>query len=542
MTTKAKKNGIFWIRLAVSVILGVLLLINLLTVLFSELGMRRSLDWMPGAFITIESGSMEPELHKGDLAFVWRTSYQKLEIGDIVTIFSDGEYITHGIIRVDRENGRIVTKGLQNNVEGAPVGEQGYCAKMLFAIPGGAKYYEKLSEPAVTVLLLLLVAMAFFGVPVFSRIYNMFRKNHEKARRIGTVRVLGSLFVASVIFVTPLMTSAKYFVEINGLAMPSAGAVYFTSNFLSPETNDYRIQGWDGNSYIIELDIRNYSNDLLFNGEDVDVPYTLSPEIISEEGYRTDYTCEILMPDGKEYRPLVNPEPETDPGTDPETPGEDPETPIPDEYDAIQGDNRPRKSYYQINGNATGGKVQSFKVKIESPHDAATGEIVPMSPGQKIKFRITAETIPEYMYHQVMSAEYTLEVAAAGSFLGARSFQQSTGSTLVTYTLKTNQIAGISHRKVVIEWNSEDMYINEYDPTYLSLIVRNGNSYVNDGDTATLTLSLQAFSSINLQFFKYSGKLGIIYEDFHETVTGADNVEYDKIQLRDENYVPPMAP
>ena len=529
MTTKAKKNGIFWIKLAVSVILGVLLLINLLTVLFSELGMRRSLDWMPGAFITIESGSMEPELHKGDLAFVWRTSYQKLEIGDIVTVFSDGEYITHGIIRVDRENGRIVTKGLQNNLEDAPVGEQGYCAKMLFAIPGGAKYYEKMSEPAVTVLLLLLVAMAFFGVPVFSRIYNMFSRNHEKARRIGTVRVLGSLFVASVIFVTPLMTSAKYFVEINGLAMPSAGAVYFTSNFLSPETNDYRIQGWDGNSYIIELDIRNYSNDLLFNGEDVDVPYTLSCEIISEEGYRTDYTCEILVPDGKEYRPLVNP---------------DPETPISDEYDAIPGDVRARQSYYQINGNATSGKLQSFRVKIESPHDEATGEIVPMLPGQKIKFRVKAETIPTYMYHQVMSAEYTLEVAAAGSFLGARSFQQSTGSTLVTYTLKTNQIAGISHRKVVIEWNSEDMYINEYDPTYLSLMGRSGNSYEIDGDThiATLTLSLQAFSSINLQFFKYSGKLGIIYEDFHEIVTGEDNVEYDKIQLRDENYVPPVAP
>lgn len=71
--------------------------------------------WGYGIY-TVTSGSMEPQIHTGDVIYVKKTSFQELEKGDVITFsLNEGKTtVTHRIQEVDQKNRLLQTKGDAN--------------------------------------------------------------------------------------------------------------------------------------------------------------------------------------------------------------------------------------------------------------------------------------------------------------------------------------------------------------------------------------------------------------------------------------------
>ena len=65
----------------------------------------------------IITGSMENKLHINDYILVKKTN--KVKVNDIITFEKDGSYITHRIIKIDKN--QIITKGDANNTADDPI-------------------------------------------------------------------------------------------------------------------------------------------------------------------------------------------------------------------------------------------------------------------------------------------------------------------------------------------------------------------------------------------------------------------------------------
>lgn len=68
----------------------------------------------------ITSSSMQPSIHEGDVVIIKKiNTKEEVKEGDVVSYEKDGQIITHRIINISENNGKIqyVTKGDNNNVE-----------------------------------------------------------------------------------------------------------------------------------------------------------------------------------------------------------------------------------------------------------------------------------------------------------------------------------------------------------------------------------------------------------------------------------------
>lgn len=83
------------------------------------------------------SGSMEPNIHVGAIAYDKEADPEKLAVGDVVTYqLSDGTLVTHRITAIDTENKTVTTKGDANESEDAsPVAFSNIIGKYEFNIP-----------------------------------------------------------------------------------------------------------------------------------------------------------------------------------------------------------------------------------------------------------------------------------------------------------------------------------------------------------------------------------------------------------------------
>ena len=75
----------------------------------------------------VKTGSMEDNIHVGDYILILKKSDYK--VGDIVTFQRDGYFITHRIIK--KEKNIITTKGDANNVEDASINENAIIGKAI---------------------------------------------------------------------------------------------------------------------------------------------------------------------------------------------------------------------------------------------------------------------------------------------------------------------------------------------------------------------------------------------------------------------------
>ena len=122
--------------------------------------------------VAVYSGSMEPDLAVGSLAFVQRVPSDEIDVGDVIT-FSDpyqpGRLVTHRVVEtVERPEGGLAyrTKG-DANLERDPwtiaLGEQG--GRVAFDVPyaGYALWYAKTRE-ARTALIVLVAGLVLVAL------------------------------------------------------------------------------------------------------------------------------------------------------------------------------------------------------------------------------------------------------------------------------------------------------------------------------------------------------------------------------------------
>lgn len=76
----------------------------------------------------VVSGSMEPNIRVNDLVIV--NSHSNIKENDIVTYENNGSYITHRIVKIDKE--KIITKGDANNTEDNPIKRNQIKGKVIY--------------------------------------------------------------------------------------------------------------------------------------------------------------------------------------------------------------------------------------------------------------------------------------------------------------------------------------------------------------------------------------------------------------------------
>jgi len=87
--------------------------------------------------LAVLSGSMEPNIGVGAIAYVAETDASELEVGDVVTYnIGDGTYVTHRIVEIDSDNQCLVTKGDANDVaDSNPVTFEQIVGRVNFHVP-----------------------------------------------------------------------------------------------------------------------------------------------------------------------------------------------------------------------------------------------------------------------------------------------------------------------------------------------------------------------------------------------------------------------
>lgn len=144
-------------------ILSALLLIALL-VIAAALIVPKFLGYQQFAVL---SGSMEPNIHVGAIAYDKEVNPEDLEVNDVITYkLSNGTIVTHRIVAIDEATGLITTKGDANETEdSSPITYENVVGKFEFSIPylGYLSIYGKtpLGITAICGVLLLMILLNF---------------------------------------------------------------------------------------------------------------------------------------------------------------------------------------------------------------------------------------------------------------------------------------------------------------------------------------------------------------------------------------------
>lgn len=104
--------------------------------------------------LSIQSGSMAPTLHKGDLVVVNRIPDKNYQVGDVITFINphnDKQTITHRVQQVLPSDGmqekRVVTKGDANTAADIPVYASKIVGKVSFGIPYLGLAFDFVRQP-----------------------------------------------------------------------------------------------------------------------------------------------------------------------------------------------------------------------------------------------------------------------------------------------------------------------------------------------------------------------------------------------------------
>lgn len=116
------------------------------------------------------SGSMEPKLQVGSMAYVKPTRPNAISKGDIITYTLSGDsktLVTHRVIDIDYKNKEFITKGDANEVKDGPIGFQRLVGKMIFTIPylGYAAVYLKTKKGLIIIAAILVLMILSNTIP-----------------------------------------------------------------------------------------------------------------------------------------------------------------------------------------------------------------------------------------------------------------------------------------------------------------------------------------------------------------------------------------
>lgn len=156
--TSRKYEGI--IRITLLVVCGIILGVNVYHINSKSLvGDQLPMPFGFGTAIVL-SGSMEPELSKGDLILV--KDAVEIEVNDIVVYQDDGMLVVHRVIAMDGD--MVTTQGDANNVADEPISKESIKGKVTAIFPRVGRVVEMIKTPVGTICIII-IAIALVEVP-----------------------------------------------------------------------------------------------------------------------------------------------------------------------------------------------------------------------------------------------------------------------------------------------------------------------------------------------------------------------------------------
>jgi len=424
---------------------------------------------------------MEPELSVGDMIIDHEVPYEEIRVGDTVTFEQNGEFITHRVVRFD--GSKIVTKGLANNAEDKPFGPESYLGKTVAVLPGVGKVLRFFSNPWSLICGLIVLTGIFYG----SRIADRFT---GKKPGFSPVRLMGFLLAASFFLLTPTMTAAKYTVLLNGVSGVAADTRYLGSNMLKKDGGSYLIEGWTGGSYGLTVSVISGENLLKYNKTGQDIVYSFYVLKLTEKGnerFKDNYTVTVMPQDGiaevseeEAGSFLLSPEIEA-------------------ELDAA-AEVTPAGTFV-LRGNDSQMVTNNFNILLQGEN------LNPLNAGDRLLYKVLVVTDYARGYYMTMSAEFTMVIYPQQDFIENQMISTRKGNSIVEYELMTGLSSGSGARNVKVCWDNRQIYLNEYENNAYEIIHNRGPEYYHPGDEndhdAYIIMSLTAYSSVRLQFFKH---------------------------------------
>ena len=151
MRTSSGRLGRYILLVLIGLLLGInIYILNARTITGNQLPMPFGLG-----LASVQSGSMEPVLYKGDLLLV--KERQDYAEGDIVVYQSEGLLVVHRIIDID---GRAVTtQGDANNIPDESFDIDCIKGEVVLRMPGAGYVIDFLKTPVGVIVLILLAAL-----------------------------------------------------------------------------------------------------------------------------------------------------------------------------------------------------------------------------------------------------------------------------------------------------------------------------------------------------------------------------------------------
>jgi signal peptidase len=124
-------------------------------------------------FFEVVSGSMGESIKVDDLVIVKiNSSYKK---GDIITYYSDGDFITHRVVSIDGD--KIITRGDANNGNDSPINDSVVLGKVVYIASNVGIWKRVFMNPKVFISLLITLVLFSF---TFSYNKKSYKKNKNK--------------------------------------------------------------------------------------------------------------------------------------------------------------------------------------------------------------------------------------------------------------------------------------------------------------------------------------------------------------------------
>lgn len=148
-----------------------LLIASILSLFYTRIKHKTDKNYIPSVFgikfMTVLSGSMQPNIEVGDLAVIKPIVPKNIKKGDVITYrLTDNIFITHRVIDVIHDNDEylFITKGDANNVEDdEKINSSQLVGKVFLVIPNGGYLLYSLKKPIVFTFLILILLIVFIG-------------------------------------------------------------------------------------------------------------------------------------------------------------------------------------------------------------------------------------------------------------------------------------------------------------------------------------------------------------------------------------------
>lgn len=283
-------------------------------------------------------------------------------------------------------------------------------------------------------------------------------KLHKVSKRwlgVAAIAVIGVGALAGYTF-------AKYYANNSNKGVTAAANYYFSSDVLDEAVNVtdegveewkdvYNTAAWDGmSSYIFDVKIRNYQNQLLYNSENLNISYRI--------------TFQLLEDDGGSYSVAYGS----------------------GSYQALE-----EGQLVTFTQEITGGmaKADTFKVQFNAPEGV---DETYQSPGIQVVAEITgpdflAKTqtkIGGVLHVGIVKADYSLEgkydftVSSIDSEWSTDKKAVVDGMAAFPYTISYTPGSDNAAHKIRISWKNEWLDLDHFNENYENIVTEDGISYI----------------------------------------------------------------